>query len=206
MTTRQQASFLTLLTLWKTGCQAQPSPTSKQTLQRQHDSTSNLKFRPLLAVLRMYSVWALISYYIRPIIKWFLRKTTGLCELQRICYGEVSGAPRVKAVERSLTSSRSPQIHRMISHLNSVCVHGRFHGENQREIVKGVVSTVLVVKKINPKIHFQFVKSFGACVEQIWGYRQVGDHLGCFVCTNDSFRSCWRKWKTSEKPLTMPTI
>lgn len=29
------------------------------------------------------------------------------------------------------------------------------------------------MKKINPKIHFQFVKSFGKCVEQIWGYKQL---------------------------------
>lgn len=61
----------------------------------------------------------------------------------------------------------------MMRHLDSVCENGRFQGENQREIVKGAISTVLVVKRINPKIHFQFVKSFGACVEQIWGYRQV---------------------------------
>lgn len=63
----------------------------------------------------------------------------------------------------------------MMRHLDSVCENGRFHGENQKEIVIGAVSTVLVVKRINPKIHFQFVKSFGACVEQIWGYRQVRD-------------------------------
>lgn len=125
----------------------------------------------------MYSLWALISYYIRPIVKWFLRKTTGLCELQRICYGEVSGAPRVKAVEKSLTLTRSPQLQKMMRHLDGVCENGRFHGENQREIVIGAVSTVLVVKRINPKIHFQFVKSFGACVEQIWGYRQVSDFV-----------------------------
>lgn len=65
----------------------------------------------------------------------------------------------------------------MVKHLNSVCENGRFYGENQKGIVKGAVSTVLVVKRINPKIHFQFVKSFGVCVEQIWGYKQVGAYL-----------------------------
>lgn len=148
---------------------------SKQTTQRQH--TVNLKLQISVSseniLVNMYSILALFSYYIRPIIKWFLRKTTGLCELQRICYGEVIGAPRVKAVEKSLFLSRSQQIQRMLKHLNSICENGRFHGENQREIVKGAVSTVLVVKKINPKIHFQFVRSFGACVEQIFGYKQV---------------------------------
>ena len=34
----------------------------------------------------------------RPLVKWFLRQTTRLCELQRICYGETSGAPRTIAV------------------------------------------------------------------------------------------------------------
>ena len=34
----------------------------------------------------------------RPAIKWFLRQTTRLCELQRICYGETPGAHRTCAV------------------------------------------------------------------------------------------------------------
>ena len=37
----------------------------------------------------------------RPLVKWFLRQTTRLCELQRICYGETSGAPRTIAVGES---------------------------------------------------------------------------------------------------------
>ena len=38
----------------------------------------------------------------RPLVKWFLRQTTRLCELQRICYGEPSGAPRTIAVGMKL--------------------------------------------------------------------------------------------------------
>ncbi|CAG9770011.1 unnamed protein product [Ceutorhynchus assimilis] len=120
-----------------------------------------------------FSFWWVFTYYLRPIIKWFLRKTTGLCELQRICYGEVSGAPRVKAVEQSLNSSRSKQIRQLIDHLNDIAENRRFTGANEREILKGAVSTVLIVKKINPKIHYQFVIAFGKCVEQIWGYKQL---------------------------------
>ena len=36
--------------------------------------------------------------YLRPVIKWFLRVTTRLSELQRICYGQSPGAQRTCAV------------------------------------------------------------------------------------------------------------
>lgn len=121
----------------------------------------------------MFSLWLFIYHYLHPIIKWFLRKTTGLCELQRICYGEVNGTPRIKAVEQSLISSRSPQIKQLIYHLNDVSDNQRFVGANEREILKGAVNTILLVKQINPKVHLQFVRNFGRCVEQIWGYRQL---------------------------------
>lgn len=119
------------------------------------------------------SIWWIFEYYFRPVIKWFLRKTTGLCELQRICYGEVSGAPRIHSVEYSLTMSRSAQIKQLIVHLNEISDNRRFTGANEREILRGAVSTVLLVKKINPKVHPQFVTSFGKCIEQIWGYKQL---------------------------------
>ena len=121
----------------------------------------------------MYIVWWFFSYYLRPIIKWFLRKTTGLCELQRICYGKVIGAPRTNAVEYSLTMSKSPQIRQLIQHLNDVSDNTRFTGLNQKELTTGALNTVMIVKKINPKIHFQFVINFTQCVEQVWGYRQL---------------------------------
>lgn len=121
----------------------------------------------------MYVVWWFFAYYFRPIIKWFLRKTTGLCELQRICYGKVQGAPRTSSVEYSLIMSRSEQIKQLINHMNNVSDNQRFAGRNREELKTGTVNTVMLVKKINPKIHFQFVINFGRCVEQIWGYRQL---------------------------------
>lgn len=121
----------------------------------------------------MYVIWLYITWFFRPLIKWFLRKTTGLCELQRICYGEVSGAPRIKRVEYSLSESKSALIKQLIIHLDNISDNKRFTGANEREILRGAVNTVLLVKKINPKVHFQFVKSFSKCVEQIWGYRQL---------------------------------
>lgn len=120
-----------------------------------------------------FSIWRLFEYYLRPIVKWFLRKTTGLCELQRICYGEVSGAPRIHGVEYSLSMSNSPQIKQLVEHLNGISDNQRFNGANERELLRGAVNTVLLVKKINPIFHPQFITSFGKCIEQIWGYRQL---------------------------------
>lgn len=83
-----------------------------------------------------FSIWWLFTYYVRPILKWFLRKTTGLCELQRICYGSISGAPRVKGVEHSLSLSRRTEIRLLVAHLNDIASHRRFV-ENEREFLKG---------------------------------------------------------------------
>lgn len=121
----------------------------------------------------MFAVWNFYFLYLRPIVKWFLRRTTGLCELQRICYGEVQGAPRIYGVERSLNYSRSLQIRQLVNHLNDVSDNCRFTGTNQKEVLDGAVGAVLIVKKIHPKVHARFVASFSTCVEQIWGYRQM---------------------------------
>ncbi|RZB41650.1 ELMO CED12 domain containing protein [Asbolus verrucosus] len=69
--------------------------------------------------------------------------------------------------------SKCPQIIQLSQHLNHVSDNQRFAGANQKELTNGAINTVMLVKKINPKIHFQFVISFGQCVEQIWGYRQL---------------------------------
>lgn len=106
-------------------------------------------------------------------MKWFLRRTTGLCELQRICYGEIRGAPRIYGVERSLSYSRSVQIKQLVNHLDDVSKNCRFVGSNQEEVVEGAVGAVLIIKKINPRVHTRFVSSFSTCIEQIWGYRQM---------------------------------
>lgn len=121
----------------------------------------------------MLNFWWIITSYVRSVVKWFLRKTTGLCELQRICYGEISGAPRILAVENSLNLSKSIQLKKLVCHLNDISDNLRLKGSNEREILTGAVSTILLVKKINPRVHFQFVKNFSKCVEQIWGYRQL---------------------------------
>ena len=49
-----------------------------------------------MELLQNLYVW--LCWYFRPAIKWFLRQTTRLCELQRICYGEAPGAQRTMGV------------------------------------------------------------------------------------------------------------
>lgn len=121
-------------------------------------------FRSLLTAM----VW-----YLRPLMKWFLRKTTRLCELQRVCYGEKPGATRSLGVEKSLLQSRSGDIKNLIVFLDSVSDGRKFTGTNKDNVVQYSIYVVLRVKRINPQIHPQFSKSFAKCIEHIWGYRQL---------------------------------
>ncbi len=54
----------------------------------------------------MFQLWqtikSFIHLYIRCLIKFILRKTTKLCELQRICYADNCGSVRTKAVGLSI--------------------------------------------------------------------------------------------------------
>lgn len=86
--------------------------------------------------------------YTRPLIKWFLRKTTRLCELQRICYGEVSGAPRTLAVEGSLAQSRNPVIRDL------PFLYERKNPSSPRSALQHAIDTVIHVKKINPQVKY----------------------------------------------------
>lgn len=60
-------------------------------------------FNPLACVSRLLKwIFSTVSVFLnnisRPFVKWLLRKTTGLCELQRICYCEPNGAPRIHGI------------------------------------------------------------------------------------------------------------
>lgn len=117
--------------------------------------------------------WSLISWYLRPFIKWILRHTTHMCELQRICYGEPSGAPRTLGVENSLRLSKNLDIKSLLSYLDDVAARRGITMRSERGILEEAIRTVLVAKKINPTAHPDFAKAFGKCVELIWGYRQL---------------------------------
>lgn len=118
-------------------------------------------------------LWTLVYWYLRPLIKWFLRQTTQMCELQRICYGEKSGAPRTLSVERSLRLTRNANIRTLVSYLDDIANQCGINIQTERKILEESIKTVLLAKNINPIAHPDFAKSFGKCVELIWGYKQL---------------------------------
>jgi len=111
--------------------------------------------------------------FLRPLIKWFLHRFTNLCELQRLCYGAHSGYKRCKLVERSLNLSTKSQINHLVYCLNDMTSHPIRESQIQLDIVDRAINTILLVKKINPKYHPGFPKSFGRCVEAIYGYKRL---------------------------------
>ncbi|XP_063533122.1 ELMO domain-containing protein 2 [Cydia strobilella] len=121
----------------------------------------------------LFNVWSVLQWYLRPLIKWFLRKTTRLCELQRICYGDKPGAERSCNVERSLMLSRTEDVKQVVSYLDTVVYERRFVPSNFPEILNPSVAIILRAKKINPKLHDLFIVSFRRCLEQIWSYRML---------------------------------
>lgn len=123
------------------------------------------------------NLWSMLEWYLRPFIKWFFRKTTRLCELQRICYGDKSGAARTCNIEKSLMLSRTQNVKEVVSYLDSTVLEKTFVPANFRDILDPSISIILRVKKINPKLHTSFVTSFRRCLEQIWSYRSLLDDV-----------------------------
>lgn len=119
------------------------------------------------------STWNYIYYWLRPLIKWFLHRTTQLCELQRICYGLKSGCERIRGVEHSLSLSKCKNIRLLMMRLDEISSEKQFLSNKQQNLVEEAVMIVMLSKRINPKVHKPFMKSFGKCVEQIWGYKQL---------------------------------
>lgn len=102
-----------------------------------------------------------------------MRKVTGLCELQRICYGSPAGYQRSSAVEFSVLHSGSRSIKQLISHLDEWAADVDSFSQRHRSVLTYAVSTVISVKKINPNVHRPFITSFSRCVEHIWGYKRL---------------------------------
>lgn len=107
--------------------------------------------------------------FIRPLMKGFLRRTTGLCELQRICYGTSSfTSERCLAVESSLKLSRSKVIHKIRSTLILNCdrtgisrfkLDGRLlegkdlTDEDEAQVIEYAVDAICIDKNIKSAIH-----------------------------------------------------
>lgn len=119
------------------------------------------------------SLYWVLYWQLRSILKWALRQTTRLCELQRICYGKPSGAPRSAAVEYSLQHSKSALVQNALKELDAAAASRTIFGRNQKCLLEKSVRTVLKVKRINPTNHVAFIRNFSRCVEHIWGYKQL---------------------------------
>lgn len=124
-------------------------------------------------MLSFRTVYFFFYWHIRSLVKWFLRRTTGLCELQRICYGKPVGFIRSHGVEYSLQHSKSPEIQLMLKTLNGIAENKRFIGRNQKIVLEQSVKTVLLVKQIQSSVHKQFIVSLSRCFEHVWGYQQL---------------------------------
>lgn len=76
-------------------------------------------------------------------------------------------------MERSLNLSKKSQIKHLVYCLNDITSHPLPESQIQSEIVERSINTILLVKKINPKYHPGFPKSFGRCIEAIYGYKRL---------------------------------
>lgn len=157
-----------------------------------------------------HSFCTYLYWVCRPCIKWFLRKTTKLCELQRICYGEPAGFRRSHGVEFSLNLSKNEHIKDLVAYLNKLSGETKLSGPMYKAALEKSVHVVILAKKINPTIHRQFLKSFGRTVEHIWGYRQLFQEIeNCRLIQYDSenrthetnLLRLWSKLRPDE-PLT----
>lgn len=120
----------------------------------------------------MRLIFSWIYWTFRSVVKVILRRITSLCELQRICYNTLSGAHRSLQIERSLQHSKQQTIKNMVKFLDELSKERKVR-ERITEALNYSVLLVITCKKINPRIHVQFVKSFSRCVEHIWGYKQL---------------------------------
>uniref|UniRef100_A0A182VYW3 ELMO domain-containing protein n=1 Tax=Anopheles minimus TaxID=112268 RepID=A0A182VYW3_9DIPT len=121
----------------------------------------------------IFRVFSFLYFLSRPLLKWLLHRFTNLCELQRICYGCPPGATRTKKVQMSLELSRRLPIKKLLHILNELVSNDVEETFLRREIQTRAIGTVLQVKKINPKVHIDFPRSFGSCAERIWGYKRL---------------------------------
>lgn len=116
---------------------------------------------------------------IRPTIKWIMRSVTHLCELQRICYGTQPGCRRTRDLEWSLQMSRTAAIRAICERLKLMADEGRFAKEQSDSAVECAVMGIAYIKKVNPHIHSEFIRSLRRSVLQMFGYRHLMFQVEC---------------------------
>ncbi|CAG2170876.1 unnamed protein product [Oppiella nova] len=129
----------------------------------------------------MYELWqtlkTLLYLQLRSIIKWFLRKTTKLCELQRLCYANNLGANRTKGVEYSIVTSRSPVLQKINVELSRLADQQLL--TNKWILFEKAIEATATTKQINTKLHPDFIAAYRICLVQIYGYKQLIKQIQC---------------------------
>lgn len=106
-------------------------------------------------LIKKLIAFLLLFYY--SFIKFLIRRLTGLCELQRICYSTESGAKRCIQIEKSIEKSKSPilsKIHQKLTQLSNQ--QGKFNCKNKYEaaqLIEYAVEGICEAKFINSKHH-----------------------------------------------------
>lgn len=118
-------------------------------------------------------IYYLTYQFSRPFIKWFLHRTTGLCELQRIVYGTTLGYDRTVQVEKSIKLSRSKVLRKIDGELSKTASMGRLITDDGRLKIELALEAICYDKKIKPEIHHRFVPSLRVSVVQIYAYRNL---------------------------------
>ncbi|XP_028840355.1 ELMO domain-containing protein 1 isoform X2 [Denticeps clupeoides] len=134
--------------------------------------------------------------YLRQGRKFLVRKLTGRCELQRICYNNKSGAHRTLKIESSLKFSKSELLQ------SAVIVHP--------DSVEKTIDDIMTLKKIDPDINPQLGISLQASLLQIVGYHKLMAEVEKlrrepYDCNNPEHEEMLVKlWKAlrPESPLT----
>nr|ACO15220.1 ELMO domain-containing protein 1 [Caligus clemensi] len=125
-----------------------------------------------MEIIQAFFLWILMKLH--PIIKWFLRQTTRLCELQRICYGLTPGAQRSLAVETCLKQSRSLDIQKVCQTFSQTIKDSKGRDESsEKAAIDAAISVILIEKKVKRGLHKQFVDSLRGCLTQILGYKSL---------------------------------
>lgn len=146
-----------------------------------------------------------VKWYVRLIVKWFLRKTTKSCELQRLCYTQSLGAPRTLRIELSLRNSTTPKICGLLTVLDAQASQRKFCSE-RAILLTNAISMIKTVKRID---NCEFVlNSLKHCIDQIWSYMELVEENKYkseiqYDCTNDAHEKLlirlWEELKPNDR-------
>lgn len=123
---------------------------------------------------------------VRPLVKGFLRRTTGLCELQRICYATHGpGADRCCQVQSSILLSHSSVIQKVgnrlilnggkkaITWLQAPAERTETTSAEEAQLIEYAVEAICQEKRIKTEIHQEFVVSLRISLTQLFYYKTV---------------------------------